>query len=119
VDGVDGTRVAAVGASIGANLALIGCSTSDFCGTAVLLSPGLDYRGVTTEAAMTQMGERPVLLVASEEDTYSAQSSRTLADAAQGVHELMMYSGAGHGTRMFRAQPDLVDAILNWLNTHL
>lgn len=115
VDGVDPARVGVIGASIGANLALVGCAADAACRTAVLLSPGLDYRGVTTAGAVTQLGERPLLIVASEEDSYAAESSQELDSLAAGPHQLVMLSGAGHGTRMFGPQPDLVDTILAWL----
>lgn len=119
VDGVDANRVGVVGASIGANLALTGCAADALCRTAVLLSPGLDYRGVTTAGPMAALGERPVLIVASSEDRESADSSRTLDGLAQGEHRLVMYDGAGHGTRMFGPQPGLIQTILDWLGAHL
>ncbi len=119
VDGVDAERVGVVGASIGANLALTGCAADTLCRTAVLLSPGLDYHGVTTEGPLAALGERPVLIVASSEDRESADSSRTLDGLAQGEHQLILYDGAGHGTRMFGPQPGLVQTILDWLRAHL
>ena len=66
-----------------------------------LLEVALDYRGVTTDEQIELYGERPLLIVASEEDAYAADSSQTLADTAQGQVQLEMYNGAGHGTRMF------------------
>src|SRR6266849_2861657 len=70
-------------AAIGANGALLFAAEEPRVRCAVLLSPGLDYHGVTTEAAIAQM-KRPVLLVASEEDEYSAQSARRLERLAPG-----------------------------------
>jgi hypothetical protein len=57
--------------------------------------------------------------VVSEEDTYAANSSRTLAGLAKGESRLEMYNGAGHGTRMFSAQPELSGLILTWLTQFL
>ncbi len=119
VEGVDPSRVGVVGASIGANLSLVGCAASPFCRTAILLSPGLDYHGVTTEGAVEQLGERPLLIVASQEDVYSAQSSQTLDGLASGPHELVLYDGAGHGTAMLRAESSLAEVIRAWLEVHL
>jgi alpha-beta hydrolase superfamily lysophospholipase len=117
---VDGDNTAVVGASIGANLALTTGAAEPRVKTVVLLSPGLDYRGVTTADAMAAYDDRPVLIVASGEDNYAADSSRTLSDLAvsQDV-QLQMYDGAGHGTNMFRPQPALADLILGWLGRHL
>ncbi len=116
---VDGTRLAAVGASIGANLALIGCTEYAACRAVALLSPGLDYRGVKTEPAVVGLGERPLLLVASESDTYSMQTVRALAEAAQGEPQLQIYQDAGHGTDMLNAEPDLQPLLTNWLTRWL
>lgn len=116
---VDESRTAVVGASIGSNMALITGAGQPAIDTVVLLSPGLDYNGVTTEDAMATYGARPVLIVASEEDTYAADSSRTLQGLAAGEANLVMYSGAGHGTNMFGPQPDLTTTIIDWLDGHL
>jgi pimeloyl-ACP methyl ester carboxylesterase len=116
---VDEDRTAVVGASIGANMALTTGAAVPSVQTVVLLSPGLDYFGVTTENKIIEYGSRPVMIVASEEDAYAAQSSKTLDELAQGEAELVMYEGAGHGTRMFSAQPELLDLIVEWLGQHL
>ena len=116
---VEATRTAVIGASIGANMTLITGVNEPSIKTLVLLSPGLDYRGVTTDDKINAYGERPLLIVASEEDTYAATSSETLIDQAQGTAHLEMYTGAGHGTNMFAAEPGLADLILDWLNRHL
>jgi pimeloyl-ACP methyl ester carboxylesterase len=119
LDTVDPQRTAVIGASIGANLALLTSADQPAIRTLILLSPGLDYRGVATESPLEKYGARPILIVASEEDTYAADSSRTLADLAQGESQLEMYNGAGHGTRMISAQPELADLILTWLDKNL
>ncbi len=112
---VDSHRIAVVGASIGANLALTACSNYETCRAVVLLSPGLDFHGIQTEPAMVALGERAVLLVASEDDTYSAETVRTLAPLAQGAQQLQIYRSAGHGTDMFNAEPELQSMIVDWL----
>lgn len=117
-EAVDAARTAVVGASIGANLALRTGADEPTVATAVLLSPGLDYRGVTTEDALAAYGPRPLFIVASAEDQYAADSSRTLNEMAQGETTLEMLDGAGHGTRMFAARPELVDFIVAWLDQY-
>lgn len=115
----DATRIGIVGASIGANLALVVAAADPQVKTVVLLSPGLDYRGVQTEEAMRAYGQRPALIVASQEDGYATDSSRTLDGLAQGKHQLKIYKGAGHGTRMFGPEPGLADLIAQWLDETL
>ena len=115
---VDEARTAVVGASIGANMALrLGADRPDVAAIA-LLSPGLDYRGVTTEDQLAVYGHRPLLLVASEDDAYSADSVRTLAEAANGA-TVQMYDDAGHGTNMFVVEPELAGLIIGWLDEQL
>jgi len=116
---VDGEATAVVGASIGGNLALITGVNLPAINTVILLSPGLNYRGVTTEDRIKEYGSRPIFIAASEEDSYAADSSRTLQELAQGEAELTMYNGAGHGTNMFSSQPELAMAILAWLDTYI
>lgn len=116
---VDGEWTAVIGASIGANMALITGTLQPAIRTVVLLSPGLDYRGVTTGDAILDYGDRPILIVASIEDIYAADSSRKLEDLARGESRLVMYEGAGHGTAMFSAEPDLASLIITWLDGHV
>jgi pimeloyl-ACP methyl ester carboxylesterase len=119
LEDVDEGRTAVIGASIGANMALRTGASQPAIKTVALLSPGLDYRRVTTDDAIVLYGSRPILIVASEEDQYAADSSRTLAEMAQGEVVLQLYNGAGHGTAMFGPQPDLTDLLLDWLNQYL
>lgn len=119
LDEVDETNTAVIGASIGSNMALITGANIPEIKTVILLSPGLDYRGVTTEDALQRYGQRPLLIAASQEDSYAASSSETLADKAAGDAKLIMYNGAGHGTNMFGPQPDLAPTLLEWLEGRL
>jgi pimeloyl-ACP methyl ester carboxylesterase len=116
---IDQNRTAMIGASIGANLALVGGSNEESIITVVMLSPGLNYAGVKTEPALISFGDRPVLIVASQEDTYAADSSVALDKAANGESRLILYDGAGHGTYMFEAEPDLSEKIIGWLDDYL
>lgn len=115
-DDVDPARTAIIGASIGANLALRTAANLPQVRGVVLLSPGLDYRGVTTTDALDRYGSRPLLIVASEEDSTAASASRLLTDLTPGEARLIMYDGAGHGTDMFTARPELSAEITGWLN---
>ena len=116
---IDLDRTAFVGASIGANLALIAGANEPAVRTVVLLSPGLSYAGVKTEAAMQSYGERPVLIAASKEDTYAASSSIALEANALGESQLIMYEDAGHGIFMIKAEPELSQLIIEWLDRYL
>jgi pimeloyl-ACP methyl ester carboxylesterase len=109
-------RIALIGASIGANIAInYGAQDPEVAGVA-LLSPGLDYRGVTTEDAVRQYGDRPIFIAASSEDAYAAKSSQQLDSLAQGPHQLLILDNQGHGTQMLGKDNGLEEAIFQWLS---
>jgi len=116
---VDEARTAVVGGSIGANMALRLAADRPAIRAAVLLSPGLDYRGVTTADPMARYGARPILLVASEDDPYSADTVAALDEAVEGESELLVYATAGHGTNMLSAEPELTPRLVEWLGSQL
>ena len=107
-----------IGASIGANIALnYAAKDNDIKGVA-LLSPGLDYRGVKIDSAALNYGQRPILLVASEDDKYSADTVKELNSKLVGKKKLIMYKAAGHGTDMF-SEPKLEEEIIEWLKENI
>jgi len=111
---LNGDRIIIAGASVGANLALRAGARYQQIITVVLLSPGLKYWEIVTDDAILDYGRRPLLLVASENDAYSAASVHKLNELGRGYDKLIIYPGADHGTEMIRSQPDLADLIFNW-----
>lgn len=105
---------AIIGASIGANIALIGGFEKSI-GRICLLSPGLDYRGVkTVEIAKKYSGK--AFLVASEDDIYSANATRKLFEMMDAKKQIKIYKDSGHGTKML-PNTDLSAMIIDWLKT--
>lgn len=112
---VDPNKMAVIGASMGANMAvLLGADQPEVRGLA-LLSPGVNYYQVLTPKPLAEYGERPVLIIASQEDSYAAGSAEELLKYARGEARLEMLSGVGHGTQMLSNQPDITTLILEWL----
>ena len=116
---VDPQRRGPVGASIGANLALVHATRHPEVRAIALLSPGLDYFRVSIEGLMDLYGDRSILLVASEKDGYSAETVRTLAEGAEGQAELVVYPGGAHGTEMFFTQSSLLDILVEFVRLSL
>ncbi|HEY9246033.1 MAG TPA: alpha/beta fold hydrolase [Candidatus Methanoperedens sp.] len=113
--GADTSRLAIAGASIGANLALLWASTDKDIRLLLLLSAGVDYRGIRTPE-LARIYENPVYILASEKDTRNAgSSSRILFGMFPGDKKLNIIQGNSHGTDMFSFQPDLMDEILEWV----
>lgn len=110
----DVTRVAVYGASIGANVALVYASTHPEVKAAALLSPGMDYKGITTSDAAAAYGNRPALVVAAGQDGYSALSTRKLADKMGATATLKIYEGKEHGTGLFSEEKDFGQFLFDW-----
>src|SRR5262245_41377915 len=113
------SRLGIAGASLGANLAVLAAADDPAVVSLALLSPSLDYRGLRIEAPMKKYGARPVLLVASDEDSYAARTARELQKAGGGKRETLMLSQAGHGTMMLGRNPELATSLVDWFRRTL
>ncbi|MBI5079589.1 alpha/beta fold hydrolase [Candidatus Wolfebacteria bacterium] len=111
------TELAVIGGSIGANLALLyGAKVQSKI--VVALSPGIDYHGVKTEIASRNYRQN-LLIAASRDDDYAFKSSEKLFDISKASRkDFVKYESAGHGTRMFDAEPELQKRILDFLAKH-
>ena len=107
--------ISCVGASIGANLcAQLGAKDPRIVNL-VLLSAGLNYKGITSGDALKKYGNRPVLLVAAEDDRIAPRSAAALEEVAQGqVHYELLPEG-GHGTKMLTRASTLEQTVMSWL----
>lgn len=107
-----------VGASIGANAAVMASANVPGVKALVLLSPGLDYHGLKPEDAVAKF-PGPILIVASTEDEYAYSSSRQLRAIDPRRIAMTSLDKAGHGTQMFSSQPRLTEDIAVWLSKQL
>ena len=113
------TSIGIIGESIGANTALNYAIKDKSIKTVILLSPGLDYRGIKTENSMSEFDERPIFLIAADGDAYSAETVKKLDMLAFGEKKLLIYEGSEHGVPMFDENKDLKELIINWLKEKL
>lgn len=120
-ESVDAERIAIVGASIGSNLAIRGWANDEGVVTAVALSPGLDYRGVTTLEPVTESADRPLLLIASRADVVSAIAVIELFGATNGAVSVRLFEGGRHGTQLLSNDTlaPTISLIGQWLAEHL
>ena len=117
---VDPDRVAIVGASIGANLALRVCSGDAACHAVIALSPGINYFGVRSSEAIEAMEDKAVFLVASQGDTQSAMPTKLLTSNAPRSVDITMHlygSARQHGTDLFFFS-DLIPQMIVWLDIY-
>jgi dienelactone hydrolase len=114
---VDPQRTALIGASIGANVALIVGANNNQVAAVAALSPGDNFQGIQPGPLLGNFGSRPVYLIASQDDAYSYASAQHMAPALAGG-DTFYYTNAGHGTAMF-SNPDLATRLLNWLGVKI
>ncbi len=108
-----------IGSSIGANIAFgygVISTVVDYSEIdgIVLLSPGLDYRGVRTDNIINPL---PILIVASEGDTEAVEGANLVRSNSElaPIKILKIYPGGAHGTNMFQGT-DFDKLILNFLD---
>ena len=120
---IDKTRLAIMGASIGANLAVIVAANDEQSGKEppisclVLLSPGLNYHGVQPVGQGHDLDQMPVLIIAGTANTQSIGGAQALSNAARGA-ELQQFNGSAHGTALFQADPNMIPNIVDWLRKY-
>jgi len=113
---VDQNNLAIIGASIGANSAIVYCSKHpDIVKTLIALSPGLNYHSILTYEDAKEL-KIPILIAVSNGDTYSYESSNQLNKVVKTKHDLLIYKGAEHGTNLLNQTNDLENKVISWLN---
>ena len=116
-------EVAFVGASIGSNLSLQYVVEHPEFRSAVLLSPGLNYRGVDAVKLVPKLDStHRVMLIASRDDSRvpgnAAMTEELFRLVLPNVYKkIVLYETGGHGTDMFKTdeEPDLTETILGFL----
>lgn len=118
---VDPSRTGIIGASYGSSLALIYASEHSDIKAVALLSPGLNYFGnMPTAPAVKKYGDRPLLLVAADDDAESAKSVRQLKETgANDKYEVKICPKGGHGTGLFGAKVGLEDVLVAFFEKNL
>jgi alpha-beta hydrolase superfamily lysophospholipase len=110
-----GPCIAVGGASIGANLALrVAAAKPDVVSTALLLSPGADYRGVTTAQAAQQYQGEAAFLAAGRGDAYAAQGAEELGRALGPRATVVLLDTNAHGTNLL-GQPGFQERLVAWI----
>jgi pimeloyl-ACP methyl ester carboxylesterase len=97
----DAGRVVMIGASVGCSISLDLAARQPEIAAVICLSPGKDYMSINSVQHIKQLGDRPVLLIAPE-DEKSQPAPLARADKAA-IVEIMPGEGDYHGTRMFDA----------------
>jgi len=112
--------VGLVGASLGANLALLAAAEQPLVRAVAVISPSLDYRGLRVSAdVMKKLSGRAVWLAASSEDPFSLRTLKELTADESMPRDQQLSSVAAHGTNLLTADKDLTRALVDWLRQRL
>jgi alpha-beta hydrolase superfamily lysophospholipase len=107
-----------IGASIGANLSLQYLVEHSEFKTAILLSPGLNYRGIKTESLVQKLkADQKVFFVSAEDDGNNAKQNQKLFDLTPaGIEkQIKIYQAGGHGTDILENQQELINLIIDFI----
>ena len=105
---LDSTRLAVIGADVGANLALIASGRFSEVGTVVAINPNLD-EALAMAATARDFNPRTTHLIVSDRET--GESIREYVNGASRI----TVTSAGGGTPVWLATSDTIDEILRWL----
>ncbi|MBD3402735.1 hypothetical protein GF420_07555 [candidate division GN15 bacterium] len=111
---IDTSRIMIVGASIGANTAIMATQHLPGVRRAVMLSPGKEYHSLAPAEAFKDF-EGEAMLVTSRGDGYSFESSNELAATKESGWMLKAYPGREHGTSLLYSDKRVMFDVLEWL----
>ncbi|MCA9243975.1 MAG: alpha/beta fold hydrolase [Phycisphaerales bacterium] len=111
--GIDRSRVALVGASVGCSVALRTAASDPSVDAIVLMTPGLNYLGLDSVKDAERLHGRAILMLATEGER---NASDTLASKlTKQARPVIVGPGVTHGTRMFGAIDGIEDRIVDFL----
>lgn len=109
--------VTVIGSEFGGSLAIHAAADCTAIHRLVLLSPDLSKKGtVTLGTSIEAMGEKPILLVANDEDLGQNRAAGFIEAKAKGKVDANYPTGAGAGVKMLNREAGLEGTILSWLN---
>jgi alpha-beta hydrolase superfamily lysophospholipase len=117
--GADEEHIFLVGASIGANVSLQCLASRAALPGAVLLSPGVDYRGILAKEYIVALRRgQGIFIASSQDDGYNAQEVEELWGLVPDgvIKEKEIYARAGHGTTMLEKEPSLTKKIIQFIH---
>jgi dienelactone hydrolase len=107
-----------IGASIGANLSLQFLANNKEVKAAVLLSPGVNYRGIKIENFLeSELGNK--LLVISTKNDFQSYSSLEIFKQKAPSTTIIVYDDNTHGTDIFKNHTELYQKIISFLKERL
>ncbi len=116
---INPNNIGIVGASIGANVALRYAASDQSIKVVILLSPGLNYKGVTTSDSIKKY-LNPIYIATAGKDPIAGNDPQTLCNEINCGNKLKVYQdSSSHGTDMFldrSLNPPLDNLVILWLD---
>jgi alpha-beta hydrolase superfamily lysophospholipase len=119
---IEPAQIAIAGASLGANLALQFLGDEPQMAGAVLLSPGLNYHGVTAmDSAERILPHQGIWMAASRGDDDESVAAVQELDGLLELEEKQtrIVENHGHGTKIFDADATLMAEAADWLRARI
>jgi dienelactone hydrolase len=116
---VDASRTAILGSSSGANLALNVMAARPELRTVVLISPLLNFNGVTTNEPLPQIGARQILVISGDLDPISGDWPESMQSLAPRQISLRSVSTTDHGTFLISNAPETLNIVQKWFDDQL
>jgi hypothetical protein len=113
-DRIDSAYIVAVGASIGANAAIMLSEEMPYLRKAVALSPGEDYRGMKPMRAFERFSGQ-TLLITGQSDSYSYKTVNAMVKIKMRDWLLKIYPSGEHGTTLLNNDTRVMDFVVSWI----
>jgi len=111
--GVRPDAISVMGSSMGANLAIVGCGADVFCRSAIAISPGWEYYGLSVELALEeQLANRTALIIYAERDRYPAIGVPLMKDIASEQTQFIEFPGNAHGMNLYKIEVEALMPVI-------
>jgi len=116
VGGVRPDAISTMGSSMGSTLAIVGCANDEFCRSAIAVSPGWSYYGISLAE---HIAAKPVLVIYAERDRWPALGIEDMREAAPDALFEQVYKGNAHGMNLIEAEfESIAPVVVGWLAMH-
>jgi pimeloyl-ACP methyl ester carboxylesterase len=106
-------HVTLVGAKLGGNVALAAAAADPEINAVVMISPALNAGGVKVTASLSKLGDRPLLMIAGDDDTLS-KKAMNLIDNEISTGTVMVLESGGSGMALVNRASDLETLLIGW-----
>ena len=113
---IDTNKIVVIGASIGANAAMLLTEKIPFISKVVMLSPGMDYHGLKPAAAFKEF-QGQTLFVTAQRDRTSYVDSQQIAKEKMMNWLLKIYPTSDHGTTLIDNDKRAMRMVISWIFT--